>query len=125
MAFEILNAARSKSTIRVVGATANARINLDQLSTNTQNEIISSATINQFHWSTSGVMEIYRGNDATGTLVIQVFGEGSLPLSVFDISVANTATANIFFVNTGAGTAFIGLTKQATYVREPDTGFLV
>jgi hypothetical protein len=125
MAFEILNAARSKSTIRVVGPSANVRINLNQLSTNTQNEIITSASINQFHWSTSGVIEIYRGNDATGTLVIQVFGEGSLPLSVFDISVANTSTANIYFVNTGAGTAFIGLTKQATYVREPDTGFLV
>ena len=125
MAFEILNTVRSKSTIRVVGASANVRINLNQLSTNTQNEIISSATINQFHWSTSGVMEIYRGNDATGTLVIQVFGEGSLPLSMFDISIANTSTANIYFVNTGAGTALIGLTKTATYVREPDTGFLV
>lgn len=125
MAFEILNAARSKSTIRVVGPSANVRINLNQLSTNTQNEIITSASINQLHWSTSGVIEIYRGNDSTGTLVLQVFGEGSLPLSVFDISVANTSTANIFFVNTGAGTALIGLTKQATYVREPDTGFLV
>ena len=125
MEFEILNAARSKSTIRVVGPSANVRINLNQLSTNTQNEIISSASINQFHWSTSGVIEIYRGNDATGTLVIQVFGEGSLPLSMFDISIANTSTANIYFVNTGAGTALIGLTKTATYVREPDTGFLV
>ena len=125
MAFEILNTVRSKSTIRVVGASANVRINLNQLSTNTQNEIISSATINQFHWSTSGVIEIYRGNDATGTLIIQVFGEGSLPLSMFDISIANTSTANIYFVNTGAGTALIGLTKTATYVREPDTGFLV
>jgi hypothetical protein len=125
MAFEILNTVRSKSTIRVVGASANVRINLNQLSTNTQNEIISSASINQFHWSTSGVIEIYRGNDATGTLVIQVFGEGSLPLSMFDISIANTSTANIYFVNTGAGTALIGLTKTATYVREPDTGFLV
>lgn len=125
MAFEILNTVRSKSTIRVVGASANVRINLNQLSTNTQNEIISSASINQFHWSTSGAIEIYRGNDATGTLVIQVFGEGSLPLSMFDISIANTSTANIYFVNTGAGTALIGLTKTATYVREPDTGFLV
>jgi hypothetical protein len=125
MAFEILNAARSKSTIRVVGASANVRINLNQLSTNTQNEIITSAAINQFHWSTSGVIEVYRGNDATGTLVLQTFGEGSLPLSAFDISVANTATANLYIVNTGAGTAIIGLTKQATYVREPDTGFLV
>jgi hypothetical protein len=125
MAYDIVNSNRSKSVARIVGNTATL-IALSELSSNANNETITSATISQVFSSSDGTWNIYRGNDATGVLVMQLHGENSLPLSQSDISVANTATANLYITNSGTlGTLILQLSKTATYLRDVDTGQLI
>jgi hypothetical protein len=120
MAYEIVNAKRSKSTITVTGNTA-TRINLSQLSTNTQTETITSASIGAVASSTDGFWKIYRGNDATGTLVLDLKDNHYLPFTQTDIAIANSATSNIYVTNSGTGgTLIIQLSKTATYSTDLD-----
>jgi hypothetical protein len=122
MPYDISNSNRSKSIIRVVGNTATL-IALSELSSNANNETITSATISQVFSSTDGAWSIYRGNNASGTLVMQLVGENALPLSQSDIVVANGASSNIYVTNSGTlGTLIIQLSKTASYLRDVDTG---
>jgi hypothetical protein len=115
MPYEIINSIRSKSVIRLTGNTS-TRINLSDLSTNTSLETISSATIATVIASTDGFWKIYRGNDATGNLVLDLQGSNYLPFTQSDIAIANGSSSNIFVTNSGAGgTLIIQLTKSATY----------
>ncbi len=115
MAYEITNTLRSRSVVRVTGNTA-TRINLSQLSVNTQIETVETASINHIITSTDGVWRIYRGNDASGVLIFELFDGADLPLNTYDISVANAATSNIYVTNSGTGgTLILSVTKQATY----------
>jgi len=115
MPYEILNSKRSKSIIRVVGNTA-TRIDLTGLSTNTTTEIITGATITHVMSTTDGFWKVYRGNDNTGTLVLDLAGNNDYPLVQYDIVVANTPTANIYVTNSGTGgTLILSLSKTATY----------
>lgn len=125
MAYDIVNSNRSKSVVRVVGNTATL-VTLSELSSNANNETITSASIAQVFSSSDGIWSVYRGNDATGNLVLQLNGENVLPLSQSDIVVGNTATANIYVTNSGtAGTLILQLNKTATYLRDVDTGQLI
>jgi len=118
MAYEIINSKRSKSVITVTGNTA-TRINLTQLSTNTSTETVTAASIATVITATDGIWNIYRGNDATGNLVLQLVGNNYLPLTQGDISIANTSTANIYVTNSGtAGTLIIQLSKVATFTTD-------
>ena len=54
MPFEIINAVRAKSTIRIVGGAANTAINLSALSAQTE-ETVTSAAIAQVSASTNGI----------------------------------------------------------------------
>lgn len=120
MAYEIINSKRSKSVITVTGNTA-TRINLSQLSTNTASETVTAASLATVITATDGIWNIYRGNDATGTLVLQLVGNNYLPLTQGDISIANTSTANIYVTNSGtAGTLIIQLSKVATFTTDLD-----
>ena len=120
MPYEIVNSKRSKSVITVTGNTA-TRINLSQLSTNTSTETVSAASIATVITATDGIWNIYRGNDNTGTLVLQLVGNNYLPLTQGDISIANTSTANIYVTNSGtAGTLIIQLSKTATFTTDLD-----
>lgn len=115
MAYEIVNTLRSRSVLRVTGNTA-TRINLSQLSTNTQIETVETASINHVISSTDGIWRIYRGDDATGTLILELFDGADLPLNTYDISFANSSTSNIYVTNSGTGgTLVLSLTKQASY----------
>jgi hypothetical protein len=120
MPYEIVNSKRSKSVITVTGNTA-TRINLSQLSTNTSTETVTSASIATAISTTDGIWNVYRGNDNTGTLVLQLVGNNYLPLTQGDISIANTSTANIYVTNSGtAGTLIIQLSKVATFTTDLD-----
>ena len=117
MPFEIINAVRAKSTIRIVGGAANTQINLVNLSANTMIENVTSAAIAQVSTSTNGIFRIYRGNSGAGTLILELPSAAiNLVLYEYDITFANNATANVFVEHTGtAGTLVMQLAKTATY----------
>jgi hypothetical protein len=117
MPLDISNALRSKSVITVTGNTATA-INLSALSTNTAVETITSASIGLVASSTDGWWRIYRGDNTSGTLVLELKDNNYLPFTQTDISVSNSATSNIYVTNSGTGgTLVIQLSKTATYTR--------
>ena len=116
---DITNSLRSRSVIRVVNTVANENtvITLANLSANSSLETVTHAAITQvISTSNNGRWSIYRGNDATGVLIMTVGDGADFPLSQYDIAIANTPTANIFVTNTGAdGTLILQVTKTATY----------
>lgn len=116
MPFEIINAVRAKSTIRVVGGVANTHINLSALSAQT-GETVTAAAIAQVSTSTNGIFRIYRGNSGAGTLILELPSAAiNLVLYEYDITFANSATQNVFIEHTGtAGTLVMQLAKTATY----------
>jgi hypothetical protein len=114
MPYEIVNNKRSKSVIRIVGNTA-TNVTLAGLSTGAD-ESVTAAAISGVHSSTDGAWRIYRGNSTSGVLVLELFGENSLPIAQYDIVVANTSTANIHITNTGTGgTLILTVNKTADY----------
>lgn len=116
MPFEIINAVRAKSTIRVVGGVANTHINLSALSAQT-GETVTSAAIAQVSTSTNGIFRIYRGNSGANNLILELPSAATnLVLYEYDITFANSATQNVFIEHTGtAGTLVMQLAKTATY----------
>jgi hypothetical protein len=116
MPFEIINAVRAKSTIRVVGGVANTHINLSALSAQT-GETVTAAAIAQVSTSTNGIFRIYRGNSGASNLILELPSAATnLVLYEYDITFANNATQNVFIEHTGtAGTLVMQLAKTATY----------
>lgn len=116
---DITNSLRSRSVIRVVNTAANDNvvITLANLSANSALETISQAAVTHVISTTDGGRwKIYRGNDATGVLIMTLGDGADFPLSQYDIAIANSATANIYVTNTGAdGTLILQVTKTATY----------
>ena len=120
MPYEIVNAKRSKSTITVVGNTATL-IALSSLSTNTETETITSASIGAVASTTDGYWRVYRGNNTSGTLVLELKDNNYLPFTQTDIAVANSATSNIYVTNSGTGgTLILQVSKTATYSTDLD-----
>jgi hypothetical protein len=124
MPYEIVNAQRSKSTITVVGNTATL-ITLSQLvknpSASPATEIITSASIGAVASSTDGFWRIYRGNNTSGTLVLELEGSNYLPFTQTDIAIANGATSNIYVTNSGTGgTLILQVSKTATFTTDLD-----
>lgn len=120
MPYEIVNSRRSKSTVSIVGNTATL-ITLSQLSTNTQLEVVSAAAIGAVASSTDGWWRIYRGNDATGVLVLELKDNNYLPFTQTDIALANGATSNIYVTNSGTGGSLVlQVSKVATYTSDLD-----
>ena len=114
MPYEVINNKRSKSVIRVVGNTS-TNVTLSGLSASAD-ETVTAAAISGIHSSTDGAWRIYRGNSTAGVLVLELFGENSLPLAQHDIVVANTGTANLHITNSGTGgTLILTVNKTATY----------
>ena len=116
---DITNTLRSRSVIRIVNTAANDNtvITLANLSANSSLETVTQASITQvISTSNAGRWKIYRGNDATGVLIMTVGDGADFPLSQYDISISNTGTANIYVTNTGSdGTLILQVTKTATY----------
>ena len=114
MPYEVINNKRSKSVIRIVGNTA-TNVTLAGLSTGAD-ESVTNAAISGIHSSTDGAWRIYRGNSTAGVLVLELFGENSLPLAQHDIVVANTGTSNLHITNSGTGgTLILSVNKTAAY----------
>ena len=116
MPSEIINAVRAKSTIRIVGGAANTHINLSDLSAQT-GETVTAAAIAQVSTSTNGIFRIYRGNSSAGTLILELPSAATnLVFYEYDITLANSATSNVFIEHTGtAGTLIMQPAKTATY----------
>jgi len=122
MAYEILNTLRSRTVIRVTGNTA-TRINLTQLSANSSLETVNSASLTHVITTTDGKWVIYRGNDASGPVLLSLFAQNDLQFSVYDVSFANGATSNIYVTNSGTdGSLIMQFSKVATY--STDVGLL-
>jgi hypothetical protein len=113
---EITNTLRSKSTIRVTGNT-NTLVTLAQLSSNTQLETVSAASIAHVSSSSDGTWKVYRGNDATGTPILHLNKNHMINLEDMGIgAIANSATSNVFITNDGTvGTLIMVMSKTATY----------
>ena len=122
MAYEILNTLRSRTVIRVTGNTA-TRINLTQFSANSSLETVNSASLTHVITTTDGKWVIYRGNDASGPVLLSLFAQNDLQFSVYDVALANGATSNIYVTNSGTdGTLIMQFSKVATY--STDVGLL-
>ena len=121
MPLNITNAIRSKSVITLTGNTA-TRINLSQLSTNTSIETISAAAIGLVASSSDGWWRIYRGNDATGELVLELKDSNYLPFTQTDVALSSNASANIYVTNSGTGgTLILQVSKTANYTINLDS----
>jgi hypothetical protein len=120
MAVTITNNKRSKSIIRVTG-TGNTLINLSSLSADSD-ETIQSASLTTILSTSNGIWTIYRGDDSSGTLILELPEGVDWPLTLHDISISDGKTSNIFVTNTGAnGTLILTVSKQAVY-DPPATG---
>jgi VCBS repeat-containing protein len=118
---EIINSLRAKSTIRLVG-TGNTVITLSDLSANTSVETVTEAAVAQVSCCTNGVWKVYRGDNSTGTLLLELTTYAHFVLYEFDVTFANGATSNVYIENTGAnGTFIMQMAKTATY-NPPLTG---
>ena len=114
MPYEITNSLRAKSFVRVVGNTATT-ITLSQLAKDAT-EVVSAAAIAQASGVTDGIWRIYRGDNTSGTLILELPSFSHYAFYEFDISVSNNATSNIHVTNSGtAGTLVLQLSKTATY----------
>jgi len=115
MPVEITNSLRSRSIIRVTGTGATT-ISLANLQVN-GNETVSNASIAHIMSSTdaTGAWTIKRGG-SSGTIIAVLYGSNDLPLSQYDIALANSSGSDIYVSNSGAdGTLILTLTKTATY----------
>jgi len=114
MAYEIINALRAKTTIRITGNTATT-ITLPQLSAS-PSETVTEAAIAQVSATTDGVWRIYRGDNTSGELILELLNSTHFILYEFDVSFANSASSNVHITNSGtAGTLIMQLAKTATY----------
>lgn len=121
MPYEIVNTLRAKSLVRVVGNTATT-ITLSSLAKDA-NETVTAADVAQVTATSDGIWRIYRGDNTSGVLLLELTPSFShISLYEFDISLANSATANIHITNSGtAGTLILQLAKTANYTT-PLTG---
>lgn len=119
MAYEINNVKRGTSTIRVVGA-GSVTTTLNNLSVNTDLEVVSSASIKRINWSAapSGNVIIARG--ATPNTIYELYGSGEIRLDEWGSPSANGSTGNVVITIYGGGTCTLELSKQATYISNLD-----
>jgi hypothetical protein len=116
MPYEIVNNKRSKSVIRVVGNTATT-ITLASLSSGAD-ETVTNASITHVMSQSDGAWKVYRGDNTSGELVLDLTGAGNCdwPLAQYDIAIANSSSSNIHVTNSGAGgTIILVVNKIATY----------
>lgn len=114
MPYEVINKPRSRSLIRIVDEAA-VTVQLAELETGVSGESVSGASINHIISTSNSAVAIYRGDSTSGNLVFTTDGTCDLPLAQYDISIGNTATANIHVTTPGTGTVILSVTKLATY----------
>lgn len=108
MAYEITNALRSASIIRVVDGTATIPVaNLAVYA----NEVVTAASIKRVMWSTNGTITIVRNTQP----ILTLHGSGDMRLSDSGHSIANNATSDLVITVSTSGSVVLEVTKQATY----------
>jgi hypothetical protein len=115
MPVEIINSLRTRSIIRVTGTGATT-ITLANLSVGA-NEVVSNAAICHIITNTTsdGAWTIKRGGSG-GEIIAVLYGSTDLPLSQYDIALANNSGSDIYVSNSGTdGTLILSVTKTATY----------
>ena len=119
--FEITNAVKNTSIIRVVDSGA-VTIPIASLIKNTKHETVVTADIKKLMWSTNGNISIVRNS----VNLITLHNSGELSLNDISHSIANNNTSDIVItINTG-GTVFLEVSKYATYnvdISVSTTGF--
>jgi hypothetical protein len=114
MPYEIVNSLRAKSFVRVIGNTATT-ITLSNLARDST-EIVSSASVAQASGVTDGVWRIYRGDNTSGVLILELPAFSHYQFQEFDCIIANNSTSNVHITNSGTvGTLVLQLSKSATY----------
>lgn len=114
MPYEIVNSLKAKSLVRIVGNTATT-IKLSDLQKD-GTETVVSAAVAQASGVTDGIWRIYRGDNTSGTLLLELPSFSHFQFYEFDCSLSNTATANIHVTNSGTcGTMILQLAKTAYY----------
>lgn len=114
MPYEIVNSLRSKSFVRVIGNTATT-ITLSNLAKDST-EIVSSASITHVSGVTDGIWRVYRGDNTSGVLILELPTFSHFQLQEFDTSIANNSTSNVHITNSGTvGTLILQFSKTATY----------
>lgn len=114
MAKEIINKLRSKSTIFITGNTDSV-ISLANLSADAV-ESVTNAVITHASSSSDGKWTVYRGTDANGVIVLELFGQNFMPLNQHDIAISNTSGSGLFITNSGTGgTLILQVSKTAIY----------
>jgi hypothetical protein len=108
MAYELTNALRSTSILRVVDGSAD--IPISDLAVN-ENEVVISASIKRVVWSTNGSITIVRNSQP----ILTLYDSGDMRLSEMGHSIANNATSNVEVTITSNGSAILEISKQATY----------
>lgn len=115
MTYEVINAVRSKSLVRVNGGVANTHVNLSMLAASTA-ETVTNASIAQVSSTSNGIWRVYRGNSGAGELILDLPTFSNFVLYEYDIVFSNTSSANLFIEHTGSsGTLILQLGKTATY----------
>lgn len=110
--YEVNNTLRGTSIIRVVDP-GTYTITLANLSTNTQLETVTTASIKRVQWSSNGYISIGRG--ATPTPMLALSQSGEMYFDELGYSIANTNTGNVVVTVVTGGSCVIELSKQATY----------
>lgn len=116
MPYDIVNNKRSKSVVRVVGNTATT-ITLASLSAGAD-ETVTNASISHVMSQSDGAWKVYRGDNTSGELVLDLTGGGNCdwPLAQYDIAIANSSSSNVHVTNSGAGgTLILVVSKVTTY----------
>lgn len=112
MAYEVNTQLRGTTVIRAVDP-GTYTITLGNMSSNTQLETVSSASIRRVVWSSNGYIHIGRG--ATPTPMLALHGAGEMRLDEMAYSIANTNTGNVVITIATGGSVVVELSKVATY----------
>lgn len=112
MPYEIVNAKRTSSIIRAEGA-GTYTVRLSDLSANTQQETVVSASIKALTWTTNTTITVARG--ATPNTVLTLHDNGDMSFDEMGYALANGATGNIVISVANSGTLIMEVTKIANY----------
>ena len=118
MSYEIVNAKRGSSIMRVEGA-GTYNVAPSAFSVNTALEVVSDVTIKRLFWTTGGSITVARG--ATPNTVLTLYGSGEMRLDDFGYTLANGSTGNVVVTIATGGSAVIEVGKTATYTTNLDT----
>lgn len=117
MAYEITNVRKGSSVIRCEGA-GTYTITLNDLSTNTSLETVSTASIKRVLWSTGGTVAVARG--ATPNTVITLYGNGEMRYDEMGHALANGSSGDIVITIGTGGSCFLEVSKTATFTSDPN-----